>query len=83
MRNTLIAIVMVMLPASVGAAEPTGARKPEYPANSGGLLPTKGAGSGNTCAAYGPGFAKVDGTETCVKIGGAISIGAGGSARYR
>jgi Porin subfamily len=82
MRNTLVAIVMVvMLPASVAAAEPTGARKPENPANSGALLPTKGAGSGNNCAAYGPGFAKVDGTESCMKIGG--SIRAGGSARYR
>jgi len=33
--------------------------------------------SNNSCAAYGPDFAKVNGTETCVKIGGAVSIGAG------
>ena len=52
MRNTLVAIVMVvMLPASVAAAEPTGARKQENPGDSGALLPIKGAGSGNNCAA--------------------------------
>ncbi|HTE96165.1 MAG TPA: porin [Bradyrhizobium sp.] len=43
----------------------------------------KGAAAGNSCAAFGPGFVKVDGTETCVKIGGAVSIGVGGSSGVR
>jgi hypothetical protein len=34
---------------------------------------------GNSCAAYGPGFVKVEGTDTCVQVGGAVSIGAGTS----
>jgi len=47
------------------------------------VLPLKAAGAGNSCAAYGPGFVRVDGTETCVKIGGAVSIGVGGSSGGR
>ena len=31
----------------------------------------------DSCAAYGAGFVKVDGTNTCVKVGGSISVGAG------
>ena len=34
-------------------------------------------------SAYGPGFVKVEGTETCVKAGGAVGIGVGGSAGSR
>ncbi len=33
----------------------------------------------NSCAAFGPGFVKLEGTDTCVQIGGSIGIGAGGS----
>ena len=31
----------------------------------------------NPCAAYGPGFARIEGTETCIKIGGSIGISGG------
>jgi len=37
----------------------------------------------NSCAAYGPGFVKVEGSDTCVQIGGSISIGVGGSTGGR
>jgi hypothetical protein len=85
MRNTLLAIVaVVLLPATMAlAAEQSSHRKPDKPAGTGRLLPLKGAAAGNSCAAFGPGFVKVDGTETCVKIGGAVSIGVGGSSRIR
>jgi len=84
MRNILLAIVAaVLLPASIALAEQSSHRKPDKPAGSGRLLPLKGAAAGNSCAAYGPGFAKVDGTETCVKIGGAVSVGVGGSSGGR
>ena len=39
--------------------------------------------SSNSCAPYGAGFVKVEGTDTCVKLGGAVSIGAGSSAGGR
>jgi len=84
MRNTLLAIVAAaLLPASIALAEQSSHRKPDKPTGSGRLLPLKGAAAGNSCAAYGPGFAKVEGTETCVKIGGSISVGVGGSSGGR
>ena len=84
MRNTLLAIVAVaLLPASIALAEQSSHRKPDKPTGTGKLLPLKGAAAGNSCAAFGPGFVKVDGTETCVKIGGAVSIGVGGSSGIR
>jgi hypothetical protein len=79
MRTTLLAIVVAVLPLATAVAEQSGHQKPDKSTNSGRLLPVKRAGAGNACAAYGPGFVKVDGTETCVKIGGAVSIGVGGS----
>ena len=43
-------------------------------------LPLKGAASANSCAAYGAGFVKVDGTGTCVHVGGSIRVEAGAAA---
>jgi len=81
MRNILLAIAVAMLPAA--AAEPSSSQKRDKPLASGRLLPLKGAGAGNSCAAYGPGFVKLDGTDTCVKIGGVVGIGAGSSSGSR
>ena len=84
MRKPLLAIVAAaLLPASIALAEQSGDRKPDKPTASDRLLPLKGAAAGNSCAAFGPGFVRVDGTETCVKIGGAVSIGVGGSSGGR
>jgi hypothetical protein len=35
------------------------------------------APASHPCAQFGPGFARVDGTDTCIKIGGSIGIGGG------
>ena len=83
MRNTLLAIVVAVLPASIALAEPSSSQKPDKPVVSGRLLPLKGAAGSNSCAAYGPGFVKLNGTETCVQIGGAVSIGAGTASGWR
>ncbi len=79
MRNILLAIVVAVSPVSSIAMAQTGSQKPDQPSGSGRLLPLKGSHASNACAAYGPGFIKVDGTDTCVKIGGAVSIGVSGS----
>ena len=79
MRNILLAVVLAVLP----SAALSGSLKPDKSAASGRLLPVKPAGSGNACAAYGAGFVKVEGTDTCVKVGGAVSISAGTSAGGR
>jgi len=46
-------------------------------------LPVKQPKADNSCAAYGAGFVKIEGTNTCVQVGGSIGIGVGGSIRGR
>jgi hypothetical protein len=83
MRSILAAIIVALLPASIALAEQSSPRKPAKSASSSRQLPVKRAGASNPCASYGPGFVRVDGTETCVKIGGAVSIGVGSSSGWR
>jgi hypothetical protein len=83
MRNILLAISVAVLPATIAMAEPTRGKKPDKPPVSGRHLPLKGAGAGNTCATYGAGFVKIEGTETCMKIGGAVGFGVGTSSGTR
>jgi len=75
MRKSLLVIIAVVLPAS--AAEQPRVPKSEQAGTSGKVLPLKGARSANSCAEYGAGFVKIEGSNTCVKIGGAVSIGTG------
>lgn len=35
------------------------------------------------CAEYGAGFVKLEGSDTCVRLGGSISVGAGGGSGVR
>ena len=80
MRDALLLIAVVaLLPVSPVAAEQPRAQKPDKPVSSGRHLPLKGAAAGNSCAVYGAGFVRIEGTGTCMKIGGAVSVGAGGS----
>jgi Porin subfamily len=81
MRNILLMLVVATLPVSSVLAETVTIPKPrKQPAE---YLPSKRAPAGNSCAAYGPGFVKIEGTETCMKMGGGIGIGAGMSAGSR
>jgi hypothetical protein len=77
MRKFLLVIVAALLPASATFAEQSRIPRSEKAATSGKLLPLKGARSANSCAEYGAGFVRIEGTNTCMKIGGAIGIGAG------
>jgi hypothetical protein len=83
MRNRLPIVIAVSLVASPVMAQSSSPPKLPKPTESGKTvprtLPMKGASSANSCAAYGPGFVKVEGTDTCVHIGGAVSIGVGGA----
>jgi hypothetical protein len=75
MRNILIALIIALLPGSLAAAEPL--RVPnDKTTQPDKLAPAKRTVNG--CAAFGAGFAKVEGSDTCVKIGGAVSVGGGG-----
>jgi hypothetical protein len=87
MRNILLAIALVaLLPASVAVAEQAAGQKSDKRADkplASKQLPIKGTANSNSCAAYGPGFVKIEGTETCMKVGGAVSIGGGVSSGRR
>ena len=83
MRNILLAIMVAVLPLGSASADPSGGQKPDKSGTSDRLLPVKRLGGVNSCAAYGAGFVKLEGTDTCVKIGGAVSIGVGGAVSGR
>ena len=83
MRKSLLVIAALLLPASSALAQQPGLRPSDRAAPSGKTLPLKGASSANSCAAYGPGFVKLEGSDTCVKVGGAISVGVGTSRGAR
>lgn len=79
MPKLLLVTIVALLPASTAVAEPSGTPHAQKPAAADRLLPTKRPASANSCAAYGQGFVKLAGSDTCVKLGGGIGIEAGGS----
>jgi hypothetical protein len=83
MRESLLVMMIVVLSSVAVAAEQPRLQKPDKAATSGKLLPLKRSNSANACAEYGAGFVKIDGTNTCMKIGGAVSVGAGVSGGSR
>jgi Porin subfamily len=80
MRHILLAIFLLTSLAPVSATEPLRLDKAEK-ATISAKPPAKR--TYNSCAAFGAGFVKVDGTDTCVKIGGSVSIGVGGAVGSR
>jgi hypothetical protein len=82
-RNCLLCLLIAALSVSPLMAQSSKPRKPSKPTSSAKELPMKGTVTINSCAAYGPGFVKVEGSDTCVQIGGSIGIGVGGSTGGR
>jgi hypothetical protein len=83
MRKSLLVLMAVALPSVAAVAEQPRLPKPDKAATSGKLLPLKRSNSANSCAEYGAGFVKIEGANTCIKIGGAVSVGAGVSGGSR
>jgi hypothetical protein len=75
MRKSIIVIV-ALLPAVAFAQQGAG-KKPDSSPTTEKSLPLKGTARSNSCAEFGPGFVKVEGTGTCMKVGGGISVDAG------
>ena len=76
MRAKLL-IVIPLLATSAAAAEALRLPPAERPQAGTTSAPLKGAAGkarAGSCASYGPRFVMVEGTGTCVKIGGSISI---------
>ena len=81
MRTFFLAMIIAVLSASAAlGGDPANRTKPDYttPLD---LLPPANSTAGNPCAAFGPGFVKVQGTDTCVKVGGGVDVS--GAARSR
>jgi len=75
MRKIMLAAIFAALPAWVAAQQSN--QPPKHPPKS----RAPHSAGGNPCAQYGPGFAKIAGSDTCIKIGGSVSVEGGGSAR--
>ncbi len=78
MRSILVLVMVALLPAPMALAQ-SGFPKTDPPVTPGKLLPVKEPRVGNSCAAYGPDYVKVEGTGMCVQIGGSVSVGVRGS----
>jgi hypothetical protein len=77
MRTIVAVIIVAVLSASAASAQQSRDSKPAKPAKSLPLRPAKAAA--NPCAEYGPGFARIEGSSTCIQIGGSIGVGVGTS----
>jgi hypothetical protein len=77
MRSIFPVIVLALLAASAASAQQFRDDKPGKPAKTLPLRPAKAAA--NPCAEYGAGFVSVEGSSTCIKIGGSFGVGVGGS----
>jgi hypothetical protein len=77
MRMVHPVIIVAVLSAPAASAQQSGDRKPDKPAPSARLRPAKAAQ--NPCAEYGAGFVRIEGSSTCMKIGGSFGAGLGGS----
>ena len=75
MRRSIIAIV-ALFPTLAFAQQGT-PKKTDTPPTTDKTLPLKGTARSNSCAEFGPGFVRVEGTGSCVKVGGGISVDAG------
>ena len=80
MRTFFLTMIIAVMSGSAVLADPANRTKLDLSTPPDRLPPAKGA-AGNPCAAFGPGFVKVQGTDTCVKVGGSIDVG--GAARSR
>jgi hypothetical protein len=82
MRTYLLSLLVAVASGSAVLADSTGRGKFDFTTPPDRLPPPKSA-TGNSCAAFGPGFVKVAGTDTCVKIGGSVQIDGGGAVAPR
>ncbi len=80
-RFLMLAVVLATL-SSLALAEQAG-RKPKATPK-GQLTPAQKAApprsASNPCAMYGAGFVRIEGTETCVRMGGSVGAGVGGAS---
>jgi hypothetical protein len=75
MMRTSLLIVVGFIAIAPAEAEPANRFAVERP-QAEKTVPLKGrTAGGNPCAVYGARFVRVEGTSTCVKLGGSIDVG--------
>jgi hypothetical protein len=74
MRIIVSVIILAVLSASAASAQQSRDGKPNKPAKS---LPLRPKATTNSCAEYGAGFVRIEGSSTCMKIGGSVGVGVG------
>jgi hypothetical protein len=72
----LTGLMLVVCSAVLASAEELRAPKRGKAAAS---LPLRPKALANPCGEYGPGFVRIEGSSTCIKIGGSFSVGVGAS----
>ena len=75
-RFLLALTALTLLSASSAFAQQAREPKQGRPAAS---LPLRPKAAANPCAEYGPGFVRMEGSSTCIKIGGNVGVGVGAS----
>jgi hypothetical protein len=75
MRKIVLTIVVAGLPA-LALAEQSLPRTPGKAASPVKQLKARGMARSNPCTEYGAGFVKLEGSDSCMKIGGYVSSGA-------
>jgi len=77
-RSFFLVTTALLTVATVASAGSTGSSLLSPKAAGGASGPTlRPAVTSNPCASYGAGFARVDGSSTCVKVGGAVRVETG------
>jgi hypothetical protein len=82
MRTILVIVPVTLLLASPAGAQQSPQFKFDQPADAK-TLPVRPPKADNSCAAFGAGFVRLTDTNTCVKVGGTISVGAGARVGHR
>ena len=80
MRTPLLILISLFVTSAAAAAEALRLPPAERPQKTTATTPLKGAAGkarAGSCASYGPRFVMVEGTGTCVKLGGSIGIDTG------
>ena len=81
MRNLLLLSTALVLSSSAAFAEQSRPLRLDKGSAAAKPQPLKRPSAVNSCAQYGAGFVMIEGSGTCVKTGGSVSIGVGGAVR--
>ena len=82
MRTFFLVMLVAVLSGSAVLADPASHPRLDYATPPDRLPPAKSAAR-NPCAAFGTGFVKVEGTDSCIKVGGSFRVDVSGAAGPR